>query len=173
MYELHKNEQYFFDTQTLEHLASFLSKYNSIGVLCAPLLEKALADNKKTITLLDINERFYNIPGFLHWDIYKPQRLPQKFDIIICDLPFFNVSLSQLFKAIGILSHYDVEQKLLISYLHRRGNAFISTFSPFGLESTSFYPGYVTVKKIDKNKIEFFGNLGNEVHTSLSNQFLI
>lgn len=162
MYELHKNEQYFFDSKTISHLVSFLSRYDSIGLLCAPMLGKAFAGMSKQITVLDIDERFSNVPGFLQWDIYRPQQLPQTFQIIVCDPPFFNVSLSQLFNAVRILSHYDPGQKLLISYLHRRQHAIINTFSPFGLGSTGFYPSYVTVQKNEKNKIEFFGNLSSE-----------
>ena len=167
MYELHKNEQYFFDSETLSHLVSFLAAFNRIGVLCAPMLGQALAKADRDTTVLDIDERFANVSGFFSWNIYRPQRLPQKFDIIICDPPFFKVSLSQLFKAIRILSHYDLDQKLLISYLHRRDNAIIGTFAPFKLEPTGFYPSYVTIKKAEKNKIEFFGNLGNEAHEKL------
>ena len=167
MYELHKNEQYFFDSFTISHLVSFLSKYNEIGLLCAPMLGKALANSGKQITVLDIDDRFMDVPGFLHWDIYRPTELPQSFEIIVCDPPFFNISLSQLFKAIRVLAHYDFEQKILVSYLARRQHAIMNTFSPFKLEPTGFYPTYVTVQKIEKNIIEFFGNLNQEEQTLL------
>ena len=164
MYELHKNEQYFFNDATLSDLDSFLSGFDNIGILCAPMLGQMLANSKKNITILDIDERFSNARGFRYWNIYRPERLPQAFEIIICDPPFFKVSLSQLFKAIRILSHYNFDQPLLISYLHRRANAIIGTFSQFHLEPTGYFPGYVTVKDTEKNKIEFFGNLGKEKH---------
>jgi len=167
MYELHKNEQYFFDAGTLSHLVSFLARFNSIGVLCAPMLGKALAKGDRDVTVLDIDERFAKVPGFLPWNIYRPQRLPQEFDIIICDPPFFKVSLSQLFDAIRVLSHYNFNQKLLISYLHRRNDAIIGTFTPFKLEPTGFYPSYTTIKKTETNKIEFFGNLGKKAHEKI------
>ena len=164
MYELHKNEQYFFNDATLSDLDSFLSGFDNIGILCAPMLGQTLANSKKDITILDIDERFSNARGFRYWNIYRPERLPQAFEIIICDPPFFKVSLSQLFKAIRILSHYNFDQPLLISYLHRRANAITGTFSHFHLEPTGYFPGYVTVKDTEKNKIEFFGNLGKEKH---------
>ena len=171
MYELHKNEQYFFDEETLSHLVSFLAAFNRIGVLCAPMLGLALSKVDRNVTILDIDERFEKVPGFLTWNIYRPQRLPQEFDIIICDPPFFKVSLSQLFKAIKVLAHYNLDQKLLISYLHRRNSAIIGTFTPFKLEGTGFYPSYTTIKKTEKNKIEFFGNLGSEAHERLRTHF--
>ena len=167
MYELHKNEQYFFDPGTLSHLVSFLAAFNRIGVLCAPMLGQALAEAHRDVTILDIDERFAKVSGFLPWNIYRPQRLPQEFDIIVCDPPFFHVSLSQLFKAIRVLSHYNLDQKLLISYLHRRNDAIIGTFTPFKLESTGFYPSYTTIKKTEQKKIEFFGNLGDKAHENL------
>lgn len=167
MHELHKNEQYFFDAETITHLVSFLAAFKRIGILCAPMLGQALANSDREITVLDIDERFANVRGFLNWSIYRPQRLPQEFDIIICDPPFFNVSLSQLFQAIRVLSHFNLEQKLLVSYLHRRTNAIIGTFVPFRLEPTGYFPAYVTVQKNEKNRIEFFGNLGDEAHEKL------
>jgi len=159
MYELHKNEQYFFDTPTLLHLASFLKRFDSVALLCAPMLGRELANARRAVTILDIDDRFSNVPGFLNWNIYRPQWLAITFDIIVCDPPFFKVSLSQLFKAIRMLSHNNFDQPLLISYLHRRAHAITGTFSPFKIEPTGFYPGYVTVPKIEKNEIEFFTNL--------------
>ncbi len=167
MYELHKNEQYFFDPETLSHLVSFLAAFNHIGVVCAPMLGQALAKDGRNVTVLDIDERFAKVPGFLTWNIYRPQRLSQEFEIIICDPPFFKVSLSQLFKAIRVLSHHSLDQKLLISYLHRRIDAIIGTFTPFKLEATGFFPSYTSIKKTEKNKIQFFGNLGKEAHEKL------
>ncbi len=161
MYELHKNEQYFFDPPTIARLVSFLSRYDTIGLWCAPMLGKAFANMGKQVTVLDIDERFSDVPGFLYWNIYRPRQLPQTFEIIVCDPPFFKVSLSQLFKAIRVLAHYDFHQKLLISYLSRRQHAIINSFSPFNLKPTGFYPNYVTVQESEKNKIEFFGNLAD------------
>jgi len=160
MYELHKNEQYFFDDATLKRLASFLDRFDHLCILCAPALGQELAQSGRHITVLDIDDRFTHVPGFLHWNIYRPQWLTQTFDIIVCDPPFFNVSLSQLFRAIRMLAHNNFDQPLLISYLHRRAHAIKGTFSPFKIEPTGFYPGYVTVQKTEKNEIEFFSNLG-------------
>jgi hypothetical protein len=159
MYELHKNEQYFFDSITLKHLTSFLNRFDRIATLCAPMLGQSLVKEKHPVTILDIDERFNNVPGFLYWNIYKPEWLYTTFGIIVCDPPFFNVSLSQLFKAIRMLSHNNFDQPLLISYLRRRKDAVSGSFNPFKLQPTGFYPSYVTVQKIERNEIEFFGNL--------------
>ncbi len=159
MYELHKQEQYFFDDATIKHLTGFLYAYESICVLCAPLLGRSLSSIKSNVTILDIDDRFTDTKGYLSWNIYKPQWINQSFDIIICDPPFFNVSLSQLFKAIRMLSHNNFGQKLMIGYLSRRSQALIGSFHLFNLLPTGYYPSYITVQKTEKNEIEFFGNL--------------
>jgi hypothetical protein len=159
MQELHKNEQYYFDEPTLDHLSNFLAQWESPCCICAPMLGKRLAERGMNVTVLDIDERFASVPGFARYDIYRPHWLEREFDIIVCDPPFFNVSLSQLFDALRILSHYRFEQPLLISYLSRRANSILGTFHPFGLRPTGYFPGYVTVQRTERNEIEFFSNL--------------
>ena len=159
MYELHKNEQYFFDDATIHSLMAFLAPYEKVCVLCAPMLGRSLAGTGHNVTILDIDDRFADATGFLNWNIYKPQWINQSFDIIVCDPPFFNVSLSQLFKAIRLLSHNNFNQKLMTAYLSRRSEAIIGSFGLFNLLPTGYNPSYVTVQKTEKNEIEFFGNL--------------
>ena len=120
MDERHENEQYFFDAPTLARLADFLSGWNDACCLCAPLLGQHLAHRGVAVTILDIDERFADTPGFRRFDIYRPERLAQRFSLILCDPPFRKISLSQLFAAVRVLSHYDFAQPLLISYLRRR-----------------------------------------------------
>ena len=168
MYELHKNEQYFFDKNTLEHLAEFLSQWSSPCCLCAPMLGKRLSELGVNVTVLDIDERFKNVEGFRNFDIYRPEWIGQEFDVIFCDPPFFNVSLSQLFNAIRMLSRNDFSQPILVAYLARRANAIIGTFSRFGIGSSGYFPGYQTVREIEKNRIEVFSNLSSESITTLN-----
>lgn len=163
MYELHGKEQYFFDKATIEHLCDFLSCFKNPCCLCAPLLGKAMAENGHKITILDIDERFSQIKGFRHFDIYRPKSLDDYFDIILCDPPFFNVSLSQLFSAVRILGKNDFCQPLLISYLKRRENKILGTFAKYSLKPTGYHPSYQTIKKCEKNDIEFYSNLPEEL----------
>ena len=76
----------------------------------------------------DIDERFADVAGFQSWNLYRPQHLDRTFDLILCDPPFFNVSLSQLFDALRLLAHFDFSQRLLVAYLTRRSTAIVSTF---------------------------------------------
>lgn len=162
MYELHEHEQYFFDKATITQLTTFLSQFESICTLCAPMIGKALNDLKKDVTILDIDDRFSTEKGYLNWNIYKPAWINKTFDIIFCDPPFFNVSLSQLFKAIRTLSHNNFDQNLMLSYLSRRSEAITGSFHLFHLQPTGYFPTYVTVQKIERNQIEIFSNIDED-----------
>jgi hypothetical protein len=168
MYELHENEQYFFDKPTLTHLADFVSVYSNPCCLCCPLLGKELVERGVSVRILDIDDRFANLDGFRRYDIYRPEWLGEEFGLIVCDPPFYNASLSQLFTAIRMLSRNIYEQPLLLSYLSRRSAAVMGTFARFNLQPTGYHPGYQTVQRAERNEIEFFGNLGKGEHVRLS-----
>lgn len=108
--------------------------------------------------VLDVDRRFGELPGFVEWDLYRPRHLDEAFDLVLCDPPFFNVSLSQLFTAIRLLCHFDLARKIMIAYPVRRQSAILGTFAPFGLRTTGYRPGYLTVQQCLKNEIEFFAN---------------
>ncbi len=167
MEERHEHEQYFFAEPSVNHLAQFLGRYDSVCALCTPMVGRRLAEAGKNVVTLDLDERFSDVRGFKRWDIHRPERLQQKFDVIVCDPPFFNISLARLFHAIRVLAHDRFEQKLLIAHPRRRCDALLGTFAPFGLESTGFSPTYVSIEKTEHNEVELFGNLGSEAHHEL------
>ncbi|HEX8237689.1 MAG TPA: hypothetical protein VF600_17150 [Abditibacteriaceae bacterium] len=159
MYELHEQEQYFFDVATREHLAEFVRNFPNPCCLCAPLLGQALVERGVSTTILDTDDRFSSVAGFQHYDLYRPAPLQQTFGLIVCDPPFFKVSLSQLFQAVRLLSQFDYTQPLLICYLRRRTSNIMGTFSRFNLVPTGYLPHYQTVQSSERNEIEFFSNL--------------
>jgi hypothetical protein len=162
MYELHENEQYFFDQSTLDHLSSCLGEFSDPCCLCAPLLGQALVKKGISVTILDIDDRFSQLAGFFHYDLHRPKWLGRKFGVILCDPPFYKLSLSQLFAAIRMLSCNDFHQPLLISFLRRRAANVINTFCRFRINATGYFPSYQTVQHCEKNEIEFFSNLDND-----------
>lgn len=162
MHEDHQREQYFFDAATVAHLADFLTRYERPCCLCAPMVGRALARLGHPVTSLDIDERFAGDPGFERFDLYRPRWIERRFDVILCDPPFFNVSLSQLFHTLRQLAHHDPTQPLLVAFLKRRADAIGATFAPFGLAPSGYEPGYLTVQGTDRNGIELFSNLPPE-----------
>jgi len=167
MHENHQKEQYFFDEATITALTDFSMGFERICCLCTPTIGEALLKRGKACTILDTDERFADLPGFRSYDLYRPDYLPDTFDLIICDPPFFNVSLSQLFKAIRILAHFNLEQPLLLAYLGRRRYSVTGTFAPFGLRQTEKKAHYLTVQSSAKNDIYFFSNLPPSVLDAL------
>ena len=159
MLENHHNEQYFFSQETLGHLANFVSDYAAPCCICAPLLGQELEQRNVPVTILDIDERFSANQGFSRFDINQPEWIEASFDLIICDPPFFNVSLSRLFLAIRQLANFDFDTPVMVSYLSRRANAIMRAFADFKFSATGYHPAYESVQDIERNRIEFFSNL--------------
>ncbi|HEY0073701.1 MAG TPA: hypothetical protein VGB77_06330 [Abditibacteriaceae bacterium] len=167
MLELHENEQYFFAPETVKHLADFAAQWERPCCLCAPLVGAELEKRGIEAITLDCDERFSHLKSYRHFDLFRPQWQGEEFGLIICDPPFFKVSLAQLFNAIRVLSRYDFKQPLLMCYLTRRATNLCGTFTPFNLEATGYHPTYQTVRNLERNEIEFFGNLGEEWHNRM------
>jgi len=168
--ENHQREQYFFDSQTVTELASFLAQFERPCCLCAPMIGRELHARGRSIRVLDADDRFADLPGFVKWDLYRPRHLDEEFDLILCDPPFFNVSLSQLFKAIRLLCHFELTRRIMISYPVRRQQALMRVFAPFGIAETGWMPGYLTVQHCEKNEIQFYANFCVEKGTIPSNR---
>jgi len=167
MVERHEHEQFFWDAPTVSRLADFASQFPNPCCLCAPLLGRELERRGVPARTLDLDERFADLRGFRAWNLYRPEWLGEEFGLIVCDPPFFGVSLAQLFTAIRLLSRHDYAQPLLLCYLARRAANVLGTFWRFGLEATGYEPGYQTVQDLERNRIEFFGNLGPTAHARL------
>ncbi len=170
MQERHENEQYFFTDQTTGQLADFAARFKNPCCICAPSVGAELGRRGVPARVLDIDERFAATPGFRRYDLFRPDWLGEEFGLILCDPPFFNVSLSQLFAALRLLSRNRYEQPLLISYLSRRSVSIAGTFARFGLTATGYYPRYKTVQALARNEIEFFGNLPSSLHAELAQE---
>lgn len=162
MYEHHQREQYFFDPPTVTRLADFAQQFERPCCLCAPLVARELAVRGAPVRLLDTDERFAGVPGFRRYDLYRPAWLDETFDLILCDPPFFRVSLSQLFVALRTLSHHDFGQPLLVCYLTRRATRLLGALALFNLAPTGYLPGYLTVDTSGKSQVEVFSNLPPE-----------
>ena len=161
MYERHENEQYFFSDETVQHLADFIVESNFVlpCCLCCPLLGRELVQRGIETRILDVDERFADVAGFQTYDLYRPRWTGEKYGIIVCDPPFFKVSLAQLFGAIRVLAQHDFAQPLMLFYLSRRAANVTGTFAKFDLAATGWRPDYRTVQQAERNQIEAFSNL--------------
>lgn len=135
-----------------------LTGFENPCCLCAPALAAAMHARGRRVVALDVDERFAGLPRFIRWDLYRPTHLEQRFDLIICDPPFFKVALGQLFRAVRVLARFDLSVPVAISYLARREAALLSVFAPFGLGPTGYAPGYRTVRRCDRNDIRLYAN---------------
>lgn len=161
MYENHANEQYFFDAPTLDRLREVVVRFEDPCVLCAPMLGRSLQEHGQAATVLGIDRRFADLPGYRRWDLCRPEPVGRAFGLILCDPPFFNVSLSQLFRAIRTLARFDLATPIAIGYLARRQSALLGTFAPFNLRPSTFRLGYQTVQdQTGRNDIRLYTNFG-------------
>ncbi len=158
MLERHEAEQYFWDAETLQSLADVAARYPNPCCLCAPMLGRALKERDVEHRVLDCDERFADDEHFALYDLYRPLYRDESYGVILCDPPFWKVSLSQLFAAVRLLSHHDFAQPLAICYPARRARNVCGTFAHFDLQPTGYFPGYLTVQELERNRIEFFAN---------------
>lgn len=158
MLEQHAIEQYFWDEATIRAVADVAARFENPCCLCAPMVGRELEKRGVKARVLDIDERFSGVAGFGKYDVYRPVWLGEEFGVIVCDPPFWIVSLAQLFSAIRLLSRHDYAQPLAICYPQRRGANLMGTFARFGLQPSGFSPKYLTVQDSERNQIEFFAN---------------
>jgi hypothetical protein len=158
MLEQHAIEQYFWDETTINQVADVAARFQNPCCLCAPMVGRELKKRGITARVLDIDERFSDLQGFRRFDLYRPSWLGEEFGVILCDPPFWKVSLSQLFTAIRLLAQHNNAQPLAICYPTRRSSNLMGTFAGFRLEPSGFLPRYVTVQDSERNQIEFFSN---------------
>lgn len=158
--ENHDNEQYFFTDDTRNKIVDIALKYDKVCCICCPTIGEELENHGHDVTILDIDIRFNYLSGFQYWDIRTPTYIDDKFDLIIMDPPFFNVSMTEIRKSLQMLTHYDISNtKLMISYLTRREKALISGLKVFKLKPMDFIPEYNTVDVTDpKREIMFYAN---------------
>lgn len=162
MHEKLEIEQYFFDEPTLDHLARFAGRFDNPCCLCTPSLGQELERRGIRARTLDLDGRFSLLQGFRLYDISRPEPLDEQFGIIICDPPFWSVSLGQLLETVKVLSHGDYSQPVIVNYLVSRAPIITSVFAAFGLQPTGYRPGYLTTQNVGRNQMEFYGNMGPE-----------
>ena len=156
--ERREREQYFFDAPTVAAWTRVAERFERPCILCAPTIGAELHGRGRRAAVLDLDERFAYLPGFHRWDLARPRPVSERFDLILCDPPFFAVSLGRLAAAIEVLSGYDPSQRLAVTYLKRREHAFLERFAACGLRPTGARVGYWSVDASERNEIEVYAN---------------
>ena len=100
--ERHEIEQYLWDDATIARVADAAHTFENVCALCAPLLGAELARREKPCRILDIDARFAALEGYETYDLYRPNWRDETYGLIVCDPPFWKVSLSQLFGAVRL-----------------------------------------------------------------------
>ncbi|MCC7494079.1 MAG: hypothetical protein IT204_17100 [Fimbriimonadaceae bacterium] len=159
MRERHDREQYFFDPATLDALATWVAGFAHPALLCAPLLGRVLHQRGVAATVLDIDERFADLPGFVRYDLHRPRWLDRQFGLIVCDPPFFSISLVVLRRALQMLANHDPQQPLAVSFVVRRQARLLHSLAGFNLRPTGWRLGYATVDPSERNQIELYSNV--------------
>jgi hypothetical protein len=158
MHENHQRQQYFFSPPTVQALADMVALKAHPCCLCAPSIAQALQARGRTVRLLEIDDRFAELPGFVRWDLYKPHPLSERFDLILCDPPFQKVRLSQLFEALRVLCQGHLDTPIALCHLASRAADIQGALGAFGLQPTSLEIGYVSVRPVPENRVILYTN---------------
>ena len=169
-------EQYFFTKNILgQFITALTMRYatqeeleEKVCLICAPSLSKAFYDQLGyTVTVLDIDTRFNDLPGFVYFDLQRPQDctdervLNNKFELMLFDPPFFYITLDQMSEALQVVSRrspHHRKMNLGLSFMTRDKTEVLRAFRQFPLEKTNLALEYATVKP---NRWENYGWYSN------------
>lgn len=152
-------EQYFFTENVLSNLVESLQYYENIVCLCTPAVADAFHRLlNKTVICLDIDERFNYLPGFIKYDIQKPEEIEIKPDVIIFDPPFFQINLVTMLNCINKLTKNDYSTHLIFAFVHREQKALLSIFKQYDLKLTKFKLEYQSVESHKWDNYALYSN---------------
>jgi hypothetical protein len=155
LFEDYSREQFFWDGPTLDRLVGFCSGWSRIGGICCPMLESRMQGEGPDIHTFDIDERFSDLPGFIRWDLTRPQTGFGGYELLICDPPFEKISLETIFSSLQTLAS-GFQQSLLIAYPLHRVEEVETVFAPWNVRLTSIQVRYLSV---DGNPVVWYSNL--------------
>ena len=168
MYELHENEQYFFDRPTLDTLAEAVVAGSPIPAACARRCwgrswsGGAWPCARWTSTRASPTSR-----AFRRYDLYRPDWLgeavrPDRLRPAVLSASRW----SQLFTAIRLLSRYDYSSRCWsATWCGGRPTSWVPSPAS-ACQPTGYRPGYQTVQAVARNAIEFFSNVSLDLPIS-------
>jgi hypothetical protein len=158
--ELRQIEQYFFSENVIRNICDALEYEEKILCLGTPAVADGFYKIKnKSVLLLDIDNRFDYLPGYIYFDILKYQDIKiDKPNILIIDPPFFKLSLVDLYNCVESLTEGDKKTKIIFAYVHREEKALLNIFKAYKLQLTKFKLEY---RYVEPNKWENYSLYSN------------
>jgi len=129
--------QFFFSAQTARALVQRFDRYRNPCCMCTPRLAHEWASRGRTVRLLDCDVRFATLPGFRRFDLLRPERIDEDFDLVIVD-PIF-VPAEQLRRAVELVMPPVVRGStadLFITFPVERESELLAAFTGYGLMKT-------------------------------------
>lgn len=87
--DLETLSQYNFAAETAAEIVTCLDGYASPCCLCTPTLAAEWQNNGRSVTLLDLDDRYAAFGQYIPYDLRDPVFINQRFDVIVADPPFF------------------------------------------------------------------------------------
>ena len=108
--------------------------YENIVCLTTPTLGDAFWKfKKKKVIVLDVDERFSYLPGYIKYDLMKPTPLDVVPDLIVLDPPFFQLTAYDQANAVEVICQGNHNVKVVCGYLCRLENDLKKAFINFNL----------------------------------------
>ena len=159
MKEKRELEQYFWTSKTVKDLLNACQYITDVCCLTTPSLAHGFNENNRDEKLFDIDERFDYLPRSEKFDIQNPHDIDDKFNIIVIDPPFFNITTKELFDATNVITNNDYSTYIVIAYLKRFEYPLLETFKPYGISETNLMPEYAHIKENKWSNFKIYSNI--------------
>ena len=152
-------EQYFWTSKTVKDLLKACEYISNTCCFTTPSLAHGFFKNGRNEKLLDIDTRFTYLPRFEKFDIKNPHSINEKFNIIVIDPPFFNISTQELLEATNYITNCNYKTNIIIAYLVRFEYALLEIFKQYGISETNLTPEYAHIKSNKWTNFKIYSNI--------------
>lgn len=152
-----RREQYFFDDETCRWLFNRLGDSRDVLCLCCPRLawEFHVRGDRRNVTLMDCDERFSSIPGFVPVDLSIESVPEGKWDAVVWDPPALRFAPETIITRLGELA--VAADLLLLAYPQDLYTRISGKLSPLGMQELSRRPAYQVRNRFNRNRMRFYG----------------
>lgn len=157
-----RREQFFFDDETCRWLYNRLGEASSILCLSCPRLawEFHVRGDRREVILLDLDERFAGIPGFVRTDLTTEAIPDGHWDAVVWDPPALRFPPDVLVNRLHELAARS--DLLLLAYPQDLFAQVSGRMNQLGLQELSRRPGYRVGNRFNRNRMRFYGRWREE-----------